>query len=166
MRAAAVTLCFLVRDSTQGPEVLLGLKKAGFGTGKIVGIGGHLELGESPEQAVCREVAEEVGVLVLPADLIPAGTVEFVFPAKTEWNMFATIFLARTFNGEATESDEIAPEWHPVAVLPHQRMWADAQHWLPAMLTGERLAVRVVLNDDNETVADSIAAVWSPAALT
>lgn len=162
MTAAAVTLCFLIRDALQGPEVLLGLKKKGFGTGKIVGIGGHLEPGEIPAQAICREVAEEVGVVVLPSDLIPAGTVEFVFPAKGEWDMFATIFLARTFSGEATESDEILPEWHPVAVLPQERMWADAQHWLPAMLAGERLAVRVVLNNDNETVAESIVATWSP----
>jgi 8-oxo-dGTP diphosphatase len=162
MSAAAVTLCFLIRAAPQGAEVLLGLKKKGFGTGKIVGIGGHLEPGESPAQAVCREVSEEVGIVVRPADLIPAGTVEFVFPAKQgTWDMFATIFLARIFSGEAIESDEIAPEWHPAGTLPQERMWADAQHWLPAMLAGDRLAVRVVLNTDNETVAESSSGAWS-----
>ena len=36
MTAAAVTLCFLLRDAEDGAEVLLGLKQTGFGKGKIV----------------------------------------------------------------------------------------------------------------------------------
>ncbi|MBP2415050.1 8-oxo-dGTP diphosphatase [Arthrobacter stackebrandtii] len=158
MTAAAVTLCFPIRPRTDGgtgEEVLLGLKKTGFGTGKVVGIGGHVEPGESVVAAICREVAEESSLVVEAMDLIPAGTVEFVFPAKPEWDMFTTVFLCRTFAGEATESSEIAPTWYPVERLPHEQMWADASHWLPAFLAGGRGHWRVVLNGDNETVASS-----------
>jgi 8-oxo-dGTP diphosphatase len=169
---AAVALCFLVRDdrsalgATSGAhhgvsEVLLGRKKTGFGAGKVVGVGGHLEAGESPAEAACREVQEEVHVTVQVGDLIPAGTVEFVFPAQPSWDMFSTVFIARRWDGEPTESDEIAPQWHPVASLPREHMWADAEHWLPAMLSGEQLAVRVVLNADNETVATATSTPWS-----
>lgn len=161
MSAAAVTLCFLLRDAPAGQEVLLGVKKTGFGSGKVVGVGGHLEAGESAAEAVCREVAEEVSVIVAPADLVPAGTVEFIFPAQPDWDMSTTVFLARTWSGEPAESPEIAPEWHRVSELPHERMWADAEHWLPAMLAGEQLAVRVVLNEDNETVARSVSGAWA-----
>lgn len=157
MTAAAVTLCFLLREgSATGEEVLLGLKKTGFGTGKVVGIGGHVEPGESVVQAICREVAEESSITVAALDLVPAGTVEFVFPAKPAWDMFTTVFLCRRFVGEAVESSEIAPIWYPVDQLPHARMWADAVHWLPAFLAGERGHWRVILNDDNETVASSV----------
>lgn len=155
MTAAAVTLCFLLRDGSAGEEVLLGLKKTGFGTGKVVGIGGHVEPGESVVQAICREVAEESGISVEPLDLVPMGSVQFVFPAEPAWDMFTTIFLCRNFDGEAVESEEIAPHWYPVDRLPHARMWADASHWLPAFLAGERGHWRVVLNGDNETVASS-----------
>lgn len=156
MTAAAVTLCFLLRTHADEDQVLLGLKKTGVGTGKVVGIGGHVEPGESVVQAICREVAEESSITVEALDLVPAGTVEFVFPAKPAWDMFTTVFLCRKFAGEAVESMEIAPTWYPVDQLPHAQMWADAVHWLPAFLAGERGHWRVVLNDDSETVASSV----------
>jgi 8-oxo-dGTP diphosphatase len=55
---------FLTRESAAGPEVLLGAKKTGFGAGKIVGLGGHVERGECPAQAVVREVAEKSSIWV------------------------------------------------------------------------------------------------------
>ncbi|MET4001326.1 8-oxo-dGTP diphosphatase [Arthrobacter sp. UYCu511] len=156
MSAADVTLCFLLREGPAGEEVLLGLKKTGIGTGKVVGIGGHVEPGESVVAAICREVAEETCITIEPMDLVPAGTVEFLFPAKPSWDMFTTVFLCRVFAGEAQESEEISPQWYRVHELPHEYMWADAIHWLPAFLTGERGHWRVELNDDNETVASSV----------
>ena len=155
MTAADVTLCFLLREGSAGQEVLLGLKKTGMGAGKVVGIGGHVEPGESIVAAICREVAEETSLTIQAMDLVPAGTVEFVFPAKHTWDMFTTVFLCRQFAGEPQESSEIAPRWYPIAELPHAQMWADAVHWLPAFLAGERGHWRVVLNHDNETVASS-----------
>ncbi len=153
--SASVTLCFPLRTHNGSEQVLLGLKKTGFGRGKVVGIGGHVEPGESVVQAICREVDEESGLGIDAMDLIPAGTVEFVFPARPDWDMFTTVFLCRKFSGEAAESDEIAPRWYPVDQLPEARMWADAIHWLAAFLSGQRGHWRVVLNDDNETVASS-----------
>ncbi|WP_104091892.1 8-oxo-dGTP diphosphatase [Arthrobacter sp. GMC3] len=155
MTGAPVTLCFLLRTHEGREQVLLGLKKTGFGAGKVVGIGGHVEAGESVEDAICREVAEESSIQIAVADLIPAGTVDFVFPARPEWDMFTTVFLGRNFDGEAVESDEIAPRWYPVDSLPQELMWADAVHWLPAFLAGGRGHWRVVLNPDNESVASS-----------
>ncbi|WP_287932950.1 NUDIX domain-containing protein [Arthrobacter sp.] len=155
MTAAAVTLCFLLRTSHGREQVLLGLKKTGFGVGKVVGIGGHVEPGETTAQAICREVDEESGITVLEPDLIPAGTVRFVFPARPEWDMDTTVYLCRIFAGEAGESDEIAPRWYPVSQLPEELMWADAIHWLPAFLAGERADWRIEMNPDNQSVASS-----------
>ena len=153
--SAPVTLCFLLRTHDGEEQVLLGLKKTGMGTGKVVGIGGHVEHGESVVQAICREVSEETSITIDAQDLIPAGTVEFVFPAKPAWDMFSTIFLCRKFSGSARECEEITPQWYPVTQLPHAQMWADASHWVPAFLSGEQGHWRIVLEDDNETVASS-----------
>jgi 8-oxo-dGTP diphosphatase len=151
-----VTLCFLLRDGDSGPEVLLGLKRTGFGTGKIVGIGGHVEPGESEAEAVVREVREETGVTVRQEDLADAGVVQFVFPARPAWDMHTRLFTARRWVGEPEESDEIMPQWFQTGILPVDRMWQDADHWLPVVLEGGRVNVVVTLNSDNETVASSV----------
>ena len=157
MTSTPVTLCFLIRDRPGGgTEVLLGLKKTGFGRGKIVGLGGHVEPGESHAEAACREVGEEAGVTVLERDLRPAGVVEFVFPARPEWNMCTTLFTTRRWQGEPVESREIAPEWFDALSLPVDRMWQDADHWLPVVLEGRTVDIVVTLNADNETVASSV----------
>ncbi len=154
MTSTPVTLCFLLRDAGRGSsDVLLGLKRTGFGAGKIVGVGGHVEAGESAAEAVCREVWEEIGVVVLERDLAPAGAVEFVFPARPEWNMSCRLFTTRRWQGEPSESQEIIPEWFDSAAPPFERMWADAAHWLPSALAGEAPEVVIVLNRDNQTVA-------------
>lgn len=160
MSAAHVTLCFLLRDGDAGREVLLGRKKTGFGNGKVVGVGGHVEPGETAVEAVCREVQEEVHVHVEPSDLVPAGTVDFVFPARPDWDMFTTVFLAESWTGEPSESQEIVPHWYSVDRLPTVDMWADAEHWLPAMISGRRMDVRVVLAADNESVAEVFHSDW------
>lgn len=153
MISTPVTLCFLLREAGSSTEVLLGLKRTGFGTGKIVGIGGHVEAGESDAEAVVREVWEEVGIVVLQEHLAHAGVVEFIFPARPEWNMSCRLFTTRQWEGEPGESSEIIPEWFDTAALPRERMWQDAEHWLPPALAGALLDVVIVMNNDNETVA-------------
>lgn len=156
MMPAPIALCFLLRAGPTGQEqVLLGRKKTGFGIGKMVGLGGHIEAGESAVEAACREVHEEAAVTVEPDQLQDVGTVDFVFPARPEWNMNTVVFTASSFTGEPAESEEIRPEWFYLDHLPASDMWQDAEHWLPPMLRGKRLAVRVTLNPDNQTVASA-----------
>ena len=155
MESSQVTLCFLLRDGDNGDEVLLGLKQTGFGKGKIVGIGGHVEPGETDAEAVIREVLEETGVVLQVEDLADAGSVHFLFPARPEWNMKTTLFTARTWEGDPEPSDEILPEWFRVDTLPVDRMWQDADHWLPVVLEGRRVNVVVTMHTDNESVASS-----------
>jgi 8-oxo-dGTP diphosphatase len=154
-RAAAVALCFLLRNTPAGAEVLLGLKRTGFGKGKVVGIGGHVEPGESAVEAAVREVLEETGVRLQAADLADAGSVRFVFPARPAWDMDTRLFTARRWQGEPAETDEIVPGWFRVDTLPVERMWQDADHWLPVVLEGGKVNVVVTMHTDNESVASS-----------
>lgn len=153
---AAVALCFLLRKAAGGTEVLLGLKRTGFGTGKIVGIGGHVEPGENDAEAVVREVREETGVELRQEDLTDAGVVQFVFPARPDWNMRTRLYTATKWLGEPEDSDEIMPAWFRINALPVDRMWQDADHWLPMVLEGRRVNVVVTLGSDNESVASSV----------
>jgi 8-oxo-dGTP diphosphatase len=57
------------------------------------------------------------------------------------------------FQGEATESDEIAPRWFAADALPLSLMWDDARYWVPRVLAGEHVDVVITFADDCATVA-------------
>ena len=56
MKILETTLLLLRKDN----EILLAKKKRGFGEGKYNGVGGKLEDGETPEEAMIRETEEEI----------------------------------------------------------------------------------------------------------
>jgi 8-oxo-dGTP diphosphatase len=150
----ATCLCLLLASRGDGTrEVLLGHKKTGLGLGKVVGLGGHVEPGESAAEAAVREVSEESGLVVPRAALTEAARVTFLFPARPAWDMDVTVFTAADWSGEPAETDEIRPQWFPVAGLPFDQMWDDAPRWLPRVLAGERLRATFTYAGDNQTVA-------------
>ncbi len=148
-------LCLIRRRSADGPQLLLGLKKTGFGEGKWVGLGGHIEPGEKPEAAAVREVAEESG-LVVPADSLEhVASIEFRFPSRPPWDQTAEVYLTSVYSGEPAESDEVAPAWFGEDALPFPLMWDDARYWLPLVLAGEHVDVVVTFAADCSTVAST-----------
>jgi 8-oxo-dGTP diphosphatase len=147
-------LCLIRHNTATGPEVLLGLKKSGFGAGKWVGLGGHIEEGEKPEAAAVREVFEESG-LVVPADSLQhMASIEFRFPTRPSWDQTAEVFVTWAYQGEAEESDEIAARWFAEDCAPLDLMWDDAKYWLPRVLAGERVDALITFAADCATVAD------------
>ena len=146
-------LCLIRRQSVTGPEVLLGLKRTGFGAGKWVGLGGHIEEGEKPVAAAVREVAEESGLLVPADSLQHRASIEFRFPARPAWDQTAEVFVTSVYQGEPEESDEVAPKWFAERELPLDLMWDDARYWLPLVLAGGHVDVLVTFAEDCATVA-------------
>ena len=154
MPLTSTCLCLLTRTNGDGTaEVLLGYKKTGFGTGKIVALGGHVEPGESAAEAAAREVKEESGIRVTPGSLAAAAHLTFIFPGHPSWDMDVEIFTTASWSGQPAESEEIRPRWFSVTALPLGEMWDDAPSWLPRVLAGERLRATFTYADDNETVA-------------
>jgi 8-oxo-dGTP diphosphatase len=151
-------LCLLMRVVDGESQVLLGYKKTGLGTGKIVALGGHVEERETAVQAAAREVKEESGIAVTADSLRRAAHITFLFPTRPAWDMTVEVFLAGAWSGEPAETDEIRPEWFPVAALPFDRMWDDGKQWLPRVLAGERLRATFSYAPDRETVAESVIA--------
>lgn len=150
MTSSQRTLVFLLNESSR--MILLGQKKRGFGEGKIVGIGGKVEKGETTKAAARREAFEEIGVSIDQEDLRERGTIYFKFPSKPSWNQDVHLFTAITWTGTATESSEINPSWVPFDNIPYPKMWDDARYWLPKLLQGETLRAEIVFAEDLETV--------------
>lgn len=145
-------LCLIRRHTPGGAEVLLGLKKTGFGAGKWVGLGGHIEEGEKPETAAVREVLEESS-LAVPADSLQhMASIEFRFPHRPSWDQTAQVYVTWAFEGEPAESDEVVPQWFAEDELPFPLMWDDARYWVPAVLAGQHVDVTITFAEDCATV--------------
>lgn len=67
--------------------------------------GGKLELGETPEAALVRELAEEVGVRVEPQDLTPFT---FVSHSYADFHLMMPLYLCRRWEGTPTVSADVA----------------------------------------------------------
>jgi 8-oxo-dGTP diphosphatase len=149
-----VCVCYLLRESTGGTEVLLGRKKHGLGVGNFVGLGGKLEPGESAVDAAVREVFEESGVVVAASDLEPRGLLSYSFPHREAWSQESNVFVCRTWRGEPRGSDELDPEWFALERVPYDEMWDDARRWLPGVLAGASVRRSFVFGEDLATVVE------------
>jgi 8-oxo-dGTP diphosphatase len=147
-----VVLCLPLVRGIDDSQVLLGLKRRGFGAGRVVAPGGKIEPGESPEAAAVRELVEETSLVADAAALLPVARVYFRFPANPAADMDCTIYLTTGFSGRAEPSAELIPGWYPVGQLPLERMWDDSALWLGRILAGERFDALVRLAVDNESV--------------
>lgn len=130
------TICFAVRDGS----VLLAMKKRGFGAGKWNGPGGKVETGETIEEACRRETREETGIEAVALE--PRGVLEFIFDGKPEWDNECHVFVATAIRGDAVETDEMRPQWYPIAEVPFAEMWEDDRIWLPGVLAGGTARMR------------------------
>jgi 8-oxo-dGTP pyrophosphatase MutT (NUDIX family) len=143
-------ICFLIKDD----QVLLGMKKRGFGMGKWNGFGGKLKEGEDVRAAMARELQEEAGVVVLPQDLKEAGTLEFHFNDNPDWNNFCHIFTITAWTGEPSESEEMRPQWYAIDSLPFDSMWIDDPHWVPFVLAGKKIKAKFLFDAKGEVILE------------
>jgi 8-oxo-dGTP diphosphatase len=108
-------------------------KKRGLGAGKINGVGGRLEPGESPLTGIVREAQEELGITL--ADPIKRGELHFQF--LDGYSLFCTVFVASRFDGIPIETEEAVPLWFDIDQLPFDEMWEDDELWLRQALEGK-----------------------------
>lgn len=148
-----VAVTYILRDNAGVTEVLLGEKLRGLGVGHVVGPGGKVEPGETPEEAAIREVHEEVGLVIGPQALTPLARISYPFVNRDALSQRSFVFSTRIFSGEIRESGEISASWWPITEIPYERMWADAKLWLPRALSGEFIEATVVIGERNEVLS-------------
>jgi mutator protein MutT len=136
-------------------ELLLAMKKRGFGKGKWNGAGGKVEPGETPLQAAIRETEEEVGVT--PKNPRKVAEIDFYITTEPDFNNFAHIFVADKWEGEPHETEEMRPQWFPLGGIPYDEMWGDDIAWLPDVIENRRFTASYTL-DGEDNIVDSFTA--------
>lgn len=98
--------------------------------------GGKLERFETPERALIRELAEELGIVLAPADLHP---LTFASHAYADFHLLMPVYGCRRWEGEVTPQEGQQIAWVAPSQLGAYRMPpADRplQESLPDLLKG------------------------------
>ena len=86
---------------------------------KYIGVGGHFEYGESPDECLLREVKEETGLTLL--DYKARGIVTFVYGEDVVEYMH--LYTSDKFEGELTDCDEGELVWIPTEEVYNLPIW-------------------------------------------
>ena len=118
MKSPLTTLCYLERD---GKYLMMHRtkKQNDISEGKWLGVGGHFEKNESPEDCMKREVWEETGYIPLAWQL--RGIVTFI--TDTTDAEYMHLFTVTDFEGEPHECDEGDLLWVKKEEVPHLNVW-------------------------------------------
>lgn len=112
------TLCYIERD---GKYLMLHrtVKEKDVNKDKWIGVGGHFEADESPEECLLREVKEETGYILTSYRY--RGIVTFV--SGNGVTEYMSLFTADGFAGEQTECDEGELEWVDINKIESLNIW-------------------------------------------
>ena len=94
-------------------------KKNDINKGKWIGVGGHFEYGESPDECLLREVFEETGLKL--TSYRPRGIITFVYDEDTVEYMH--LYTADSYEGDIVECDEGDLKWIPKKDLYNLELW-------------------------------------------
>ncbi len=145
------TLLFLHKDD----QILLAMKKRGFGEGRWNGVGGKVDAGETVEQALVRECQEEIGVT--PTAFTKVAELDFSNDSTTDpWRQFVHVYACSKWEGEPTESEEMAPKWYNITALPYAEMWQDDQLWLPFVLRSKLVEADFTFGEHDEMLTANL----------
>ncbi len=116
-KSPLTTLCYIEK----GDQYLMmhRVKKKDDGNhDKWIGIGGHFEFGESPEECLLREVKEETGLTLTNWRF--RGLVTFV---SGDWEEYMCLYTADGYTGEMTDCSEGELVWVEKSRISGLNIW-------------------------------------------
>ncbi len=149
MRNPVTTLCYIEKDDCY--LMLHRVKKENdINKDKWIGVGGHAEKDESPDDCLLREVKEETGLTLL--DYRFRGIVTFI--TTDGICEYMCLFTSDTFTGELITCDEGELEWVKKERFPELNFWVGDYIFLDLLETRESFfSLKLVYDGDTLTEA-------------
>lgn len=150
-KARLSTLCYIEQD---GKYLMLHrtIKENDINHNKWIGVGGHFEDRESPDDCLLREVREETGYTL--TDYKFRGIVTFIYGSgEKEMIEYMHLFTATGFKGEPISCDEGVLEWIPKDKLLDFELWEGDKIFL--RLLSERddfFSLKLVYDESDELI--------------
>ena len=113
------TLCYIEKDDSYLMLHRVS-KKNDINKDKWIGIGGHFQLNESPEECLLREAKEETGLTLTSYQF--RGIVTFITDGLEEAE-YMHLYTADGFEGEMIDCDEGTLEWVPKSKISELNLW-------------------------------------------
>ena len=132
-------------------------KKNDLNQGKWVGVGGHVESGESAIACVKREIEEETGLEVKKYRYL--GKVYFLnscYPAETMY-----LFHIQEAIGEVKECNEGELRYIPISEVYDLPMWDGDRIFLP-LIEKAKAPFELMLGYDGDELIDAIGPIYKP----
>ena len=140
-------ICYLFKDN----NVLMlfrNKKKKDINKEKWIGVGGHIEEGETPLEAVIRETYEETELHINKCELV--AEVTFFFKEDVE---MMRVFTCDDFSGEVNyDCSEGTLEWIPLEKLFSIPLWEGDKYFLKPILSKEPFFEMVMRYEDDKLV--------------
>ena len=119
------TLCYIEKDDKY-LMLLRNKKEVDINKGKWIGVGGHFEEGESPEECLVREVYEETGLTLTNYKF--RGLVTF---SSDHWQTeYMFLYTADGFEGELKDCNEGELRWIPKSEILDLNLWEGDKEFL------------------------------------
>ena len=126
------TLCY-IENNNQYLMLHRTKKPNDINEGKWIGVGGHVERDESPEECLVREVREETGLTLTAYKF--RGLVTFV-NNKCESELMC-VFTADGYTGELITCNEGELRWVDKTQVPNLPTWEGDRVFLDLLLSNE-----------------------------
>ena len=146
------TLCYLVKD---GKALMLHrvVKKNDVNKDKWIGVGGHFEDGESPEDCAKREIYEETG---LTAEAMTLNGIVTFDSAKQDHTEYMFLYTVTEWTGTAHECDEGVLEWIDFDRIRNMNLWEGDRIFLKLLDEGHPFFSLKLVYDEKDVLRGAV----------
>ena len=150
MKTNLTTLCYIENEDRY--LMMHRVKKEkDINKDKWVGVGGHFELDETPEECLLREVKEETGLTLTSWKL--RGVITFMTDVYQTEYMF--LYTADGYEGEMIECNEGNLEWVKKSDVYHLPIWEGDKVFFRLMEEGAE-CFSLKLRYEGNTLAEAV----------